>query len=273
MLHWQLEQLGTIDRAIHSAAAGTPTVLLVEGDPGTGKSSALDELSLRATGFTTLEAGAFESASDYPFGVLEQWGVRHQPGGPTAPHVGAQLINEVLDQRSESPVLLRLDDLQWADPESIEALVWMLQRAQGDRVLVALSSRPLAPDLLPGWQRWASVRGHVSRLPLSGLDLQQAISLVNEVQPELAESAVRDLWEHTDGNPSYLTAMLAEYDAAELLRLRRLPAPRAFSERCPFPARTRAGRRPRTATGDRCAGPRLELAHRRRPARRDAAPR
>jgi DNA-binding CsgD family transcriptional regulator len=230
MLHWQLDQLGTIDRAIHSAAAGTPTVLLVEGDPGTGKSSALDELTLRASGFSTLEAGAFESASDYPFGVLEQWGVRHQPGGPTVPHVGAQLINEVLDQRSETPVLLRLDDLQWADPESIEALVWMLQRAQGDRVLVAVSSRPLAPDLLAGWQRWASVRGHVSRLPLTGLDLQQAITLVHEVQPELGESAVRDLWEHTDGNPSYLTAMLAEYDAAELLRLRLLPAPRAFSE-------------------------------------------
>ncbi len=231
MLHWQLEQLGAIDRAIHSAAAGTPTVLLVEGDPGTGKSSALDELSLRASGFTTLEAGAFESASDYPFGVLEQWGVRHQPGGPTAPYVGAQLINAVLDQRSESPVLLRLDDLQWADPESIDALVWMLQRAQGDRVLVALSSRPLATDQLPGWQRWAAVRGHVSRLPLAGLDLQQAITLVHELQPELAESTVRDLWQHTEGNPSYLTAMLTEYDAAELLRLRLLPAPRAFSER------------------------------------------
>ncbi len=231
MLHWQLEQLGTIDRAIHSAAAGTPTVFLVEGDPGTGKSSALDELSLRATGFTTLEAGAFESTSDYPFGVLEQWGVRHQPGGPTAPYVGAQLINELLDERSENPLLLRLDDLQWADTESIEALVWVLQRAHGDRVLVALSSRPLAVDLLPGWQRWAAVRGHVNRLPLTGLDFQQAIKLVHELQPELAESTVRDLWEHTDGNPSYLTAMLAEYDAAELLRLRLLPAPRAFSER------------------------------------------
>jgi DNA-binding CsgD family transcriptional regulator len=231
MLHWQQEQLREMDAAVREAAGGSPTVLLVEGDAGTGKTSVLDALVARAEGFTVLEAGAFESAVDYPFGVLEQWGVRHEPGGPTAPYVGAQQINEVLDQHSDAPVLLRLDDLQWADPESVEALVWMLQRASGDRILVGVSSRPLPSDAHPGWQRWAAVHGHVVPMSLRGLTLEQASALVHELQPQLGETTIRDLWQHTAGNPSFLSAMLEEFDAAELLRLRNLPAPRAFRER------------------------------------------
>ena len=231
MLHWQQEQLRTMDAVIGSAAAGSPSVLLVEGDAGTGKSSVLDELVVHATGFTGFESGASESASGYPFGVLEQWGVRHHAGGPTAPYVGAQMINEMLDGHSAAPVLLLLDDLQWADPESVDSLVWMLQRASGDRLLVAITSRPLPPDVHPGWQRWALAHGHVTHLRLAGLDLEQAGAIAREQQPLLAEPTIRGLWEHTGGNPSYLTAMLAEYDTADLLRLRSLPAPRAFSQR------------------------------------------
>jgi DNA-binding CsgD family transcriptional regulator len=240
MLHWRQEQLGVMDAAIRTAGSGAPTVLLVEGDAGTGKTSVLDELAVRAAGFTVLESGAFESAADYPFGVLEQWGVQHQPGAPTPPYLGAQLINEVLDGHTEGPVLLLLDDLHWADPESVDALVWMLQRASGDRLLVAISSRTLAPDVHPGWQRWAAARGHVVELRVEGLDLEQTGAVVREQLPQLGEPTIRDLWQHTGGNPSYLTAMLAEYDASDLLRLRSLPAPRAFSER----VRTRLARLP-----------------------------
>jgi DNA-binding CsgD family transcriptional regulator len=243
VLHWQQEQLGAMETAVREAAAGSPTVLLVEGEAGTGKTSVLDALVAHADGFTVLDAGASESAADYAFGVLEQWGVRHQPGGPTAPYVGAQLINEVLDRHSDAPILLRLDDLQWADSESVEALVWMLQRSSGDRVLVGVSSRPLSPDIHPGWQRWAAARGRVVSLSLAGLSLEQVAALVREHQPQLGEATIRDLWKHTSGNPSYLAAMLDEYDAADLLRLRDLPAPRAFRERM----RSRVDRLPEQA--------------------------
>ena len=111
-----------------------------------------------------LDAGGFESAAEHPFGILEQWGAIDGMGSPppASPFVGAKLLHELLDRHADGgPVLLRLDDLQWADRESVEALTWMLQRASGDRLLVAIASRPLPSTIHPAWQRWSSGRGRV----------------------------------------------------------------------------------------------------------------
>ena len=42
------------------------------------------------------------------------------------------------------PVALLVDDLQWIDPDSAAALAALVQRAAGDRLLVATAYRPLA---------------------------------------------------------------------------------------------------------------------------------
>lgn len=54
--------------------AGHPTVLLVEGEPGVGKSSLLDLLIADATGFRVLTAEGSDSVVADPYGVLGQWG-------------------------------------------------------------------------------------------------------------------------------------------------------------------------------------------------------
>ena len=225
--------MGTADAAVLSAASGSPTVVVVEGAEGTGKSSFLDELADRAVGFDVLDAGGFESAAEHPFGILEQWGAINGMGSPppASPFVGAKLLHELLDRHADNgPVLLRLDDLHWADRESVEALTWMLQRASGDRLLVGIASRPLASTEHPAWQRWSSGRGRVLPVPLTGLTLENATRLLRDVRPDLNPATARRLWEHTDGNPSYLAALLAEYDGADLASRRWLPAPRAFAE-------------------------------------------
>ena len=233
MLLWQADQMGTADAAVLSAASGSPTVVVVEGAEGTGKSSFLDELADRAVGFDVLDAGGFESAAEHPFGILEQWGAINGLGSPppASPFVGAKLLHELLDRHADGgPVLLRLDDLQWADRESVEALTWMLQRASGDRLLVGIASRPLLSTTHPAWQRWSSGRGRVLPVPLTGLTLEDATRLLRDVRPDLNAATARRLWEHTAGNPSYLAALLAEYDGADLATRRWLPAPRAFAE-------------------------------------------
>ena len=233
MLLWQADQLGTADAAVLSAASGSPTVVVVQGGEGTGKSSFLDELADRAAGFEVLDAGGFESAAEHPFGILEQWGAVSGLGSPSpaSPFVGAKLLHELLDDHADGgPVLLRLDDLQWADRESVEALTWMLQRASGDRLLVGIASRPMPSTAHPTWQRWSSGRGRVLPVPLTGLTLENATRLLRDVRPDLNSATARRLWEHTAGNPSYLTALLAEYDGADLASRRLLPAPRAFAE-------------------------------------------
>jgi DNA-binding CsgD family transcriptional regulator len=159
-----------------------------------------------------------------PFGVLNQWGAATSDVG--SPVLAAQRLREILDER---PTLLVADDLQWCDPESVTALLEVLTRVEGDRLLVVVATRPLPPTQHQAWQRWCERSDRVERLPLAGLDLDTAVAVVRERQPGIDLVTARALWEHTAGNPLHLTALIAEYEPGELARARQLPAPSAFA--------------------------------------------
>lgn len=71
---WTDGQLRELDDALATARAGQPTVLVVEGRAGTGKSSLLEELVGRPAGLEVIEAEALEE-DRFPFGVCAQWGI------------------------------------------------------------------------------------------------------------------------------------------------------------------------------------------------------
>jgi predicted ATPase len=142
---WQDEQISAILAALEAARSGQPTVLSVLGKPGMGKTSLLREMATRASGFNVLEADGQESAYCEPFDLLRQLGVRddHSPGGIKDPLVATQGLRDLVDTLSPAgPVLILVDDLQWADHESVESLYWLVRRARGDRMLVVLGSHP-----------------------------------------------------------------------------------------------------------------------------------
>jgi DNA-binding CsgD family transcriptional regulator len=222
-----------VDAALDQARSGHPVALTVVGDPGTGKTSLLDEAVQRAADFRVLSADGFESARA-AFDVLAQWGVdapRDTNDGIGDPFVAAQGLRSLIDQAVDSrPVMLRLDDLQWADPESIEALVWLLRRASGDRLLVLAGTRPLESHVHAGWQRWTGNAEHGRRIALTGLSLADTVTLVETLRPGVPPEVIERLREHTNGNPLYLTALLAEFDVPELIQMRILPAPAEFAQ-------------------------------------------
>ncbi len=127
------------------------------------------------------------------------------------------------------PILLLADDLHWADPESVEALLWLLRRASGDRVLVAVGSRPLPPEVHTGWQRWIADHPEATTIALAGLTRAQVAEVARRRWPGLTDDLAGRLYEHTGGNPLYLTTLLAENDLAELSTTALLPAPAAFA--------------------------------------------
>ena len=206
------------------ALAGQPTVLLLEGEPGIGKSSLLDLLIVEAIGFRVLTADGYDSMVAAPYGVLNQWGAVTSDVG--SPVLAAQRLRETLDER---PTLLVLDDLQWCDQESVAALLAVLARVEGDHLLVAIATRPLPPTAHPAWQRWCARSDRVRRVQLAGLDLDSALAVIRERQPRIDLTTARALWEHTAGNPLHLIALTAEYEPGELARARVLPAPSAFA--------------------------------------------
>lgn len=227
---WTTGERSALLRTIANVAAGAPGILVVEGDAGTGKSTLLDTLVELADGFVRCDAYGDESER-VPFGVLRQFGVSEletADGGLLSPQLAAQMLKVVVEAKSGGRhVLLRLDDLQWADQETSESLVWLLRRMSGMRLLAAVAARPFAGQHSL-WNRWVVSAPGVVRVRLGGLSFPAATELIGEFHPELDAGTVRRLWEHTSGNPLHLKELLSNHGSVDLSAVDRLPAPAAF---------------------------------------------
>jgi DNA-binding CsgD family transcriptional regulator len=232
---WQDEQLGVISVALEAARNGQPTVLSVLGKQGMGKTSLLGEIATRAPGFNVLEADGQESAYREPFDLLRQLGIRdvHSPGGTSVdPLVAAQGLRDLVDTLSPTgPVLILVDDLQWVDQESVESLYWLVHRAHGDRLLMALGSRPEGPESTDAWRRLIQHASRAPTLSLTGLSFEQATATVLAVDPGAAPDAIRRLWEHCARSPFHMNSLLRQYGFTELAAMRALPAPAELAAR------------------------------------------
>jgi DNA-binding CsgD family transcriptional regulator len=135
---------------LKAAEAGRPGILLVEGEPGMGKSLLLGEAARTAAGrgLSSVVGRARELGQMAPLEpLLSALGEPVAAGGESAapgPPQCLWLVEELrmrLEKRAGSgPVLVSLDDLQWADPATLMALqvlswqlgcypvVWLLAR-------------------------------------------------------------------------------------------------------------------------------------------------
>jgi DNA-binding CsgD family transcriptional regulator len=232
---WRDEQINAIAAALQAARSGQPAVLSVLGKPGMGKTSLLREITTRASGFNILEADGQESAYREPFDLLRQLGVRdiHIPGGiARGSLVATQGLRDLIDTLSPTgPVLILIDDLQWADQESVESLYWLVRRAYGDRLLVVLGSRPESAESTDAWRRLMHHADRASSLSLTGLSLEQASATVLAVDPGADQDAIRRLWDHCARSPFHLDSLLRQYGFTELAAMRSLPAPAELASR------------------------------------------
>ncbi len=231
-MRWNADLLSTVDAALASSLEGVPTTVVVTGAPGMGKSSLLNEISARAANFATLRAECLPFATPVAFEAVQQLGVKVDPasgGGALAVPLAAQRMRELLDERLvDGPVLVMIDDLQWADPESVEVLLAVIARAEAERLMFALACRPLEPAQHPAFQRWQSQPGS-RRIVLDGLDLAAGVEVLHTIQPTMHASVAELLWRHTEGNPLYLQSLAHEYDEEQLAQMPVLPAPAAFA--------------------------------------------
>jgi DNA-binding NarL/FixJ family response regulator len=242
-----------IAEALRAMPERPGNVVLLEGEPGIGKSRLLGHLaaSAAAAGATVLGARASEYESDLPYalwtealdGHLADLGERRvsQLGltDPTAlaallPALGGieakaapgdrhrthRALRDLLERLTAvRPLVLWMDDVHWADPASLDALAALVTRPPTAPLLLGLAAREgQLPDRLGLALASRQREDRVLALRLAPLSRTEAAELVGE-----AAGAIYPL---TGGNPFYLE-QVARVSGAERL------APRAGDESVP----------------------------------------
>jgi DNA-binding CsgD family transcriptional regulator len=220
-------ELAAVSAAAKSAAEHRPSVVWIEGDAGSGKTSLLRQ-ALRALpqDFTVVTAESDEFASDISFNLLEQLGVRQATAVFPA---GLELLEYLGRLQSAGPVALAVEDLHWADHESRAALLVAARRLSQDRLLMVVTSRPKpAPD--DGWERFRSDPSRCLVVIMTPLTLAEVSEMARAGGVSLSPATAERLYRHTGGHPLYTRTLLSEFSPAQLAGPDgNLPVPRSLA--------------------------------------------
>ncbi|MEU1371231.1 AAA family ATPase [Streptomyces sp. NPDC005803] len=224
-------ELAELEALIASVArTGSGALALVRGEPGIGKTTLLAEAvsHARAAGFSVGVGKADELHHIVPLSSLAACvldGDQPLLSGDAFADLArnhdqriwlVERLAEAIEARAGSvPVLISLDDVQWADPLSRFALQRLPARLRTSPVLWMLTARrePTGPaDEIAAAAAGELPTVTVSLGPLSGAAIAQ---LAGDALGAAADERVRDLLDGAGGNPFLAVEMLAGLRAAE----------------------------------------------------------
>jgi DNA-binding CsgD family transcriptional regulator len=196
---------------LESARSGRGGSLFVEGEAGLGKSTVL--ASARQLARPDLLVGLGQGdvmEMSLPFGVLDQ--ALASLGGPTfltgsdAAIARPEQLYRLLRwlERSERGVLIALDDLHWADSDSLEILSLLCRRIGSMPVAVIATLRAWPEDAREVASRLVDA-GVAQRVRLAPLSREGSTAmLVERIGRKVSEAAAAKAWELCAGNPLLL---------------------------------------------------------------------
>jgi DNA-binding CsgD family transcriptional regulator len=217
-----------LDRVLSAASAGHGGTIVVCGEPGIGKSTLLDHAMHSATGFQVLRAVGNEAEKELPFAAAQQLcapsvvtlkelpapyrdalGVAfgHVAGSPPDRlFVGLALLGLFSQLASEKPVLCVIDDAQWLDRESAQALAIAARRLGSEPIAFLFGARTVPRDLIG-----------LPCLPVFGLGQADARALLRSALPDpFDEHVLERIVAETRGNPLALLELPRGLTSAEV---------------------------------------------------------
>jgi DNA-binding CsgD family transcriptional regulator len=202
-----------LDRVLVDVRAGTSAVRVVRGESGVGKTALLDYLAEAASGCSVARAAGIQSEMELPYAGLHQlcWPMRdelqrlprpqrdalgtvfglHEGDATNRFLVGLAVLSLLSEVAAKRPLVCLVDDAQWLDRESSQALAFVARRMLAESVALVFAVRT-APDELAG----------LPEIEVEGLNDRDARALLDSALPAPLDARARDqIVAETGGNP------------------------------------------------------------------------
>jgi DNA-binding CsgD family transcriptional regulator/tetratricopeptide (TPR) repeat protein len=255
MLHGRARECALLDGLLAGAREQRSGVLVIRGEAGIGKSALLRYAAGRADGMRVLRGAGVESESEFPYAAAHQllrpvteylgmiparqrtalrgaFGL--EAAGEDRFLVSIAILSVLAEVAEKRPLLCLIDDAQWLDGASADALTFAARRLDAEGVVLLFAARDGDGDNAgedPGDGRTAAAFASpgLPGLRLGGLDPAASDALLAEGVPVAHE--VRDvLVANAAGNPLALRELPGSLSADQL------------AGRVPLPDRLPAGR-------------------------------
>jgi DNA-binding CsgD family transcriptional regulator len=215
-------------RLVGRARSGQSSVLVVRGEPGIGKTALLDYAIDSAAGFRVVRAVGVESEIELCFAALQQllgplldrlerlprpqgdalrvaFGLSAgQP--PDRFLVALAALSLVSEVAGEQPLLVVVDDAQWLDRSSAQALAFVARRLLAEPVALVFATCEPCPEL-----------AGLPELVVEGLcDVDARALLGSAIHARVDEGVEQQFLAETRGNPLALLELPRALSASEL---------------------------------------------------------
>jgi len=217
-----------LDRLIEGLRAGESRALVVRGEPGVGKTALLDYVAWRASAYLVVRAAGVQSEMELAFAGLHQvcapmlnrlehlpapqrealetaFGISRGPA-PDRFLIGLALLGLLSEVAGERPLVCLVDDVQWLDHASAQALAFVARRLAAEGVGLIFAVREPNADL-----------AGLPELVVEGLPEGEARKLLDSVLTGPLDERVREqILAETRGNPLALVELGRGLMPAEL---------------------------------------------------------
>jgi tetratricopeptide (TPR) repeat protein/GGDEF domain-containing protein len=238
------DQLATLSGYLDDAARSIGRVVAIIGEPGIGASSLSRALEpeIRVRGGSLVSGSCQPHPLSAPYTLwtamlravrrlpvkstriwrelpalernIESGAERRNPGGSKT-----QLLEELADffrlAAQQRPLVMLLDDVQWADSASLDALEYLASQFESERVLILVTIQTGVGngDVIERWEQLVGrPRHHELRLShLTRDDVKQWLEGAMRTE-EPGRDLLAHLYRHTEGNPFLLTHLLRDLE-------------------------------------------------------------
>ncbi|MEV6318636.1 AAA family ATPase [Streptomyces sp. NPDC051776] len=238
------QELRELDTAITRASSGLGRAVLVEGEPGIGKTALLQAAASRAreTGLRVLYGSAEELEQRLPFAAIGRClGIDTARADPQLRALAGQIRGEerpdglpgleadfatveailalLDDWCSAGPVALMLDDLQWADHGTLVLLNQLGKSLPILPLVLITAARPAAAGKELEQLRHSLIGRGAVLVEVGPLGEHAVSQVVSGLLGAPAGPTLRELLRDAAGNPLYVTEILGALEREHAIRI------------------------------------------------------